>query len=146
MAHTRTSIRISHDTLNQQPYVTVLYPTAGTIASIGSQKTIEWRSGGCTYVDIFYRSSGTNVSIASNYPDVGFYRWTVPNLPQAAGYTIYIDCKNSANQSLGVNSQSGAFTIAKDRHRASHAARQRTSLRRGTSGSGLEKNGGRYSS
>ena len=101
------------DTLNQQPYVTVLYPTAGTIASIGSQKTIEWRSGGCTYVDIFYRSSGTNVSIANNYPDVGFYRWTVPNLPQAAGYTIYIDCKNSANQSLGVNSQSGAFTVAK---------------------------------
>ena len=40
---------------------------------------------------------------------VGQYR----TLPQTAGYTIYIDCKNSANQSLGVNSQSGAFTIAK---------------------------------
>jgi hypothetical protein len=37
----------------------------------------------------------------------------IPNLPQGSDYTIYLDCKNSANQSRAVNGRSGAFTIAK---------------------------------
>jgi parallel beta-helix repeat protein len=100
-------------TLGKQPYVNVLYPTAGTFASIGSQKTIEWRSAGCSFVDISYQAAATGlVSIAANYPDVGLYRWTVPNVPVAGDYTIYIECKNGANQSLGVNGRSDAFTVA----------------------------------
>ena len=103
-----------NDTLSKQPSIRMLYPTAGTFASVGSQKTIEWRSAGCTYVDIYYQSGATGlVNILTNYPDVGLFRWTVPNLPQGSDYTIYIDCKNSANQSLNANGRSGAFTIAK---------------------------------
>ena len=36
-----------------------------------------------------------------------------PTLRKASDYTIYIDCKNSINQSLNANGRSGAFTIAK---------------------------------
>ena len=104
----------SNDTLSKQPSLTILYPTAGTYASIGSQKTIEWRSAGCTYVDIYYQSGITGlVNITINHPDVGLYRWTVPNTAQGSDYTIYIDCKNSINQSLNTSGRSGAFTVAK---------------------------------
>lgn len=110
----RDNYPFADDTLGKKPYISVLYPSAGTYASAGSQKTIEWRSGGCAYVDIYYQSGATGlVSIASSYPDVGVYRWTVPTLPQGADYTVYIDCKNGANQSRGANGQSGAFTITK---------------------------------
>ena len=44
------------DKLSKQPSIKILYPTAGTYASIGSQKTIEWRSAGCTYVDVYYQA------------------------------------------------------------------------------------------
>ena len=102
------------DKLSKQPSIKILYPTAGTYASIGSQKTIEWRSAGCTYVDVYYQAPATGlVKILTDYPDVGIYRWTVPNLPPASNYTIYIDCKNSTNALVGVNATSGAFTIAK---------------------------------
>jgi hypothetical protein len=103
-----------NDTLGKQPSITILYPTAGSYASIGSPKTIEWRSAGCTYVDIYYQSGATGlVNIATNHPDVGVHRWTVPNIAPAFDYTIYIDCKNSTNQSLNANAQSAAFTVAK---------------------------------
>jgi len=100
------------DTLNKTSYVNVLYPVAGTHASAGSRKTIEWRSAGCTYMDIYYQSAATGlVSIFSNYPDVGVFNWTVPSLPAGTDYTIYLDCKNSTNQSRGINGRSGAFQI-----------------------------------
>ena len=87
-------------------------PVTGMFASIGSRKTIEWRSAACTYVDIYYKSAGTGQQpIVSNYPDVGIYQWTVPQSALAADYTIVIDCNNSAGASLGVSASSGVFSI-----------------------------------
>ena len=102
------------DKLGRSPAVTVHTPTQGSYASIGSRKTIEWTSNACTYVDLWYKSAGTGmVAIASNFPDTGVYNWTVPNAPLASDYTIVVDCKTSYGVSLGVISQSGAFSIAK---------------------------------
>ena len=106
----------AHPYINEQlgrtPSIAVTLPMAGTFASIGSRKIIEWRSAACTYVDIFYKSAGTGQQlIVSNYPDVGVYQWIVPAIAAAADYTIVIDCNNSAGASLGVSASSGVFSI-----------------------------------
>jgi parallel beta-helix repeat protein len=98
--------------LGRTPSVSVTLPVAGTFASIGSRKTIEWRSTACSYVDIYYKSAGTGQQvIASDYPDVGVYQWTVPAIGAAADYTIVVDCNNSAGASLGVSASSGIFSV-----------------------------------
>ena len=104
----------SSETLNRTPSIHVTLPAASSIAAAGSRKTIEWRSTGCTYVDLYYQSGGTGLqSIEAGYPDVGVYQWTVPaSAPAAADYTIYLDCKNSAGGSLGANGSSAPFTVA----------------------------------
>jgi parallel beta-helix repeat protein len=102
----------ANEQLGRTPSVVVTLPVAGTFASIGSRKTIEWRSTACTYVDIYYKSAGTGQQlIVSDYPDVGVYQWTVPAIAAAADYTIVIDCNNSAGNSLGVSASSGVFSI-----------------------------------
>ena len=53
----------------------MLQPVGGVSLAAGSQKTIQSLSRGCTYVDL----SVNNTPIVSDYPDVGFYQWTVPN-------------------------------------------------------------------
>ena len=102
----------TNEQLGRTPSIGVTLPVTGMFASIGSRKTIEWRSTACTYVDIYYKSAGTGQQpIVSNYPDVGIYQWTVPAVGVAADYTIVIDCNNSAGASLGVSASSGAFSI-----------------------------------
>ena len=106
----------NNEQLGRTPSIGVTLPVAGTFASIGSRKIIEWRSTACTYVDIYYKSAGTGQQpIVSNYPDVGVYQWTVPAIAAAADYIIVIDCNNSAGASLGVSASSGVFSITADR-------------------------------
>ena len=85
----------------------MLQPVAGRSLAAGSQKTIQWLSRGCTYVDL----SVNNTPIVSDYPDVGFYQWTVPNTIGAA--TVRVECKNSAATSFGVSATSESFNIRK---------------------------------
>lgn len=102
----------ANEQLGRTPSVSVTLPTAGTFASAGSRKTIEWRSTACTYVDIYYKSAGTGQQlIISDYPDTGLYQWTVPAVAPASDYTIVVDCNNSAGASLGASASSGAFSI-----------------------------------
>ncbi len=120
-AGTRSSINgpyvdkypFQRETLGKQGVITIQAPVAGQIAAAGSQKTIAWKSKGGALVDIYYHSSGTGLQlITANYPDYGFYHWTLPStLPPGTGYTIRMDCKNSSGQIIGSSATSGAFTI-----------------------------------
>ena len=96
------------DNVGETPAVSqVLQPVAGRSLAAGSQKTIQWLSRGCTYVDL----SVNNTPIVADYPDVGFYQWTVPNTIGAA--TVRVECKNSAATSFGVSATSESFNIRK---------------------------------
>ena len=102
----------ANEQLGHTPSISVTLPVAGTYASIGSRKMIEWRSTACSYVDIYYKSAGTGQQlIVSDYPDVGIYQWKVPAVAAASDYTIVIDCNNSAGASLGVSASSAVFSI-----------------------------------
>ena len=102
----------TNEQLGRAPSVSVTLPVAGTFASIGSRKTIEWRSTACSYVDIYYKSAGAGQQvIALDYPDTGVFLWTVPAVAVADDYTIVVDCNNSAGASLGVSASSGIFSI-----------------------------------
>jgi hypothetical protein len=82
------------ETLGRAPSVAVLLPAASSVVSAGLRKTIEWRSTGCTHVDLYYKpSAGAQQLIVANYPDTGVYQWTVPALSTGTSYTIVIDCK-----------------------------------------------------
>ena len=96
------------DNVGETPAVSqILQPAAGKSLAAGSQKTIQWSSRACTYVDL----SVNNTPIVSDYPDVGFYQWTVPNTVGSA--TVRVDCKNSAGASLGASATSQTFNIRK---------------------------------
>lgn len=96
------------DNVGETPAVSqVLQPSAGKSLAAGSQKTIQWISKGCTYVDL----SVNNTPIVSGYPDVGFYQWTVPNT--VGGATVRVECKNSEFASLGASASSQSFNIRK---------------------------------
>jgi uncharacterized protein (TIGR03437 family) len=97
-----------------KPYsITVVRPVAGQIMAAGSQKTISWISQACVLVDIAYTSSAGSGTIVTNYPNTGYYNWTVPaGLGPAADYTVAVTCKNSAGGGTGVSSSSPAFTVA----------------------------------
>ena len=92
--------------------VTVFQPAAGAVWALGSVKTISWRTQGCVLVDLSY-SGGASGSIVQNYPDVGYYVWTVPaGLAAGGNYAIGVSCKNSAGAPLGASGSSAAFTVA----------------------------------
>jgi len=102
------------DSLGQSPSITSVLPSAGSVAAVGTGKTIEWRSTGCSYVDIQYNSAESGLQlIASNYPDVGYYPWTVPGVAPATDYSIVLTCKNGSQLSTGVSATGPSFTIAK---------------------------------
>jgi parallel beta-helix repeat protein len=102
------------DLLGQQASITPLLPSAGSFAAIGSRKTIEWHSTGCSYVDLQYNSGEFGpVSIVSNYPDVGYYSWVVPSVTPETDYSIVLSCKNGSQQAIGSPAYGPIFTIAK---------------------------------
>ena len=91
--------------------VTMQLPAAGTSLAAGTFKTISWISQGCVFVDLtLYDSSNSATAIVSNYPDFGFYRWTVPAVA-AGAYTIKVTCKNSALNATSASATSPAFNI-----------------------------------
>lgn len=101
------------ENLGKQAQIRIQTPVAGQIAAAGSQKTIAWKSKGSVLVDIYYNSAATGRQlIAGNYPDAGFYNWTLPsNLPPGSGYTIQIYGKNSSGVGIGSSAFSGTFTV-----------------------------------
>ena len=92
--------------------VVVYEPYADSRVAAGSVKTIRWKSQGCVVVDITINSSAGSLTIATNYPDIGYYRWIVPTLPTANDYQITVSCKNSAGVAVGATGTSGVFSIA----------------------------------
>ena len=91
--------------------VTMQLPAAGTSLAAGTFKTISWISQGCVSVDLtLYNSSNSATAIVSNYPDFGFYRWTVPSVT-AGAYTMKVTCKNSALNATSASATSPAFNI-----------------------------------
>jgi uncharacterized protein (TIGR03437 family) len=99
------------ETLGQAYSVTIRQPVAGMKAAAGSQKTIAWKSTGCIYVDISYQSGAGSGVIASNFPDYGYYHWTVPAVAQRSDYTVSVACKNSQRTLTGVTGTSSQFSI-----------------------------------
>ncbi len=97
-----------------KPYVLqVVQPAAGVVAAAGSRKTIAWQSQGCVFVDISFGESGlTSTAIVTNYPDTGFYIWTVPAATPAGDYAVQVTCKTSVGAGTGVTASSGQFAIA----------------------------------
>jgi len=82
-------------------------PFAGQIIASQSLKTIRWVSTGCVFVDLALQPGG--IPIASNYPDIGYYSWTVPVLAPATSYTIDVTCKDSNGVTRAGPTTSGAF-------------------------------------
>lgn len=94
-------------------YSVVVYePYADSRFAAGRVKTIRWKSQGTVSVDITYSSSADSGTIATNYPDIGYYSWTVPSVTVANDYQITVSCKNSAGTAVGATGSSGAFSIA----------------------------------
>ena len=86
-------------------------PAAGASLAAGTFKTISWISQGCVLVDLtLYNSSNSPTAIVSNYPDYGFYRWTVPTVT-AGSYTVTVTCKNSSGTATGASATTPAFNI-----------------------------------
>lgn len=101
-----------NESLGNEYAVEVLTPQAGSYVAQGSQKTIAWTSRGCVYVDVSYvPPTSTPVPIVTNYPDYGFYQWTVGTLPPGSGYSIEVDCKQSNGSAVGVSSVSEPFSV-----------------------------------
>ena len=92
--------------------VVVYEPYADSRLAAGSVKTIRWKSEGCVAVDITYTSSAGSGTIVTDYPDIGYYSWTVPSVATANDYQITVSCKNSAGTAVGATETSGAFSIA----------------------------------
>jgi parallel beta-helix repeat protein len=86
-------------------------PAAGASLAAGTFKTISWISQGCVFVDLtLYNSSDGASTIVSNYPDYGFYRWTVPAVTPGS-YTVTVTCKNSLQSATGASATTQAFNI-----------------------------------
>jgi len=91
--------------------ITIHTPATNTSAAVGSEKTISWTSQGCVMVDLALVNAGNSATIiASNYPDFGYYRWTVPSVP-AGPYSIQVTCKNSAGAAVGASALGAQFNI-----------------------------------
>jgi len=102
-----------HETLGSTYQVQITQPAAGALVAGGSQKTIAWTSQACVYVDLWYkRASGGTTLIQGNYPDTGYFNWSVPSgLTAGTDYQIQVDCKNSSQVDTGVSVSSGIFTV-----------------------------------
>jgi hypothetical protein len=86
-------------------------PAAGASLAAGTFKTISWISQGCVFVDLtLYNSANSPTAIATNYPDYGFYRWSVPSMAPGA-YTVKVTCKNSQSNATGASATTPAFNI-----------------------------------
>ena len=86
-------------------------PASGASLAAGTFKTISWISQGCVLVDLtLYNSSNSATAIASNYPDYGFYRWTVPTVTPGS-YTVKVTCKDSHSNATSASATTPAFNI-----------------------------------
>ena len=102
----------SSENLGKNYNIAIRLPSAGSYLAVSSPKTISWTSQGCVAVDLYLLDASNNVvsTIASNTPDYGYYRWTVPSV--AAGtYKARADCKTSSGSATGKTSISPAFQI-----------------------------------
>jgi parallel beta-helix repeat protein len=104
-----------HETYGKAITLQVTQPNSSTapIISAGSTKSIAWVSAGCVYVDISYkRSTGSPTYIVQNYPDGGYYNWSVPsNLAAGSDYQLQIDCKSFSQALTGVSSSGLPFAV-----------------------------------
>jgi uncharacterized protein (TIGR03437 family) len=99
-------------TLGMSGTITVVQPVAGQVAAAGSLKTIAWKSQGCVFVNITYTNGGAPQTIATNYPDYGYYHWTVPtNLPAGSNYAIQLTCLDGSGTAFGSGGTSGTFIV-----------------------------------
>ncbi len=93
--------------------VAMQLPAAGASLAAGTFKTISWISQGCVFVDLtLFNSSNGQTAIASNQPDYGFYRWTVPSSATPGAYTVQVTCKNSLSSPTGASATTPAFNIS----------------------------------
>ena len=100
------------DNLGKPGAIAISLPAAGAFMAAGSRKTIAWKSQGCVFVNISYNSGGGPQTIVSNYPDFGFYHWTLPsNLTPGNNYTIQMTCLNRSGAVFGPGGTSGFFLV-----------------------------------
>ena len=100
-------------TTHYAPYsVKTVEPVAGSVLAAGTTKTVRWVARGCVLVDIYYGSGAGMSLIASRYPNVGHYFWTVPAVPFRSDYFVQVVCLNSSGGGVGVAGNSPLFSIA----------------------------------
>ena len=92
--------------------VNVIEPVARSVLAAGTKKTIRWIARGCSFVNLNYLTGGTAPTfIASMFPNVGSFIWTVPAAPFANNYSVQVVCLDSNGSPLGVSANSPPFTI-----------------------------------
>jgi uncharacterized repeat protein (TIGR01451 family) len=97
----------------QSASVTVLLPRPGSQVAPSSKRTIEWDSRGCSLVDIHLMNGGTAVTtIATNYPDIGYYIWDVASGESSGTRAVRVTCKDNVGNSTGATGTGGTFTVA----------------------------------
>jgi hypothetical protein len=95
------------------PSVRVLAPNGGESLSVGSTFRIRWEATdnvGVSYVTIWLFQGTNQVTvIASNYPNTGYYDWTVPNRV-GEGYKVRIAAVDAAGNA-GYDDTDSTVTI-----------------------------------
>ena len=92
--------------------VDTIEPIGGSVLASGTKKTIRWVARGCALVDLYYGSGAGSQVIASRYPNVGHYFWTVPAVAFRNDYAIQVVCLNSSGTPVGAVGSSRPFTIS----------------------------------
>ncbi len=94
-----------------RPYlVQSVYPQAGAQIPVGSIKTISWTSQACVLVNLtLVGGPSSPVTIATNAPDYGYFRWTAPSIA-TGNYNVRVDCADSGGN-VRASSNSAAFNI-----------------------------------
>lgn len=80
------------------PSITVTTPNGGENLQIGNSYYIQWNSLGVNNVKIEYTTNNSTwTTIVNNYPNYGYYYWSVPNAPSS---TCRVRVTSTTSQSV----------------------------------------------
>lgn len=111
-----------NEKLGRNYHITLTQPLAGQALAASGSRGVRWQSAGCVLVDVLLQGAdGNAITLASNYPDTGYYTWNMAGL--AAGtYSLSVTCKSSTGQQVGSSTASGLKVMSSDLALISHHA------------------------
>ncbi len=102
---TLKSSSASFFSISQQKSIDISVPNvSGLYYPVGSTVYISWTSQGVSQVNLFFSSDGGSsyTSIASNYPNTGYFNWTVPSSTSTNCFIKIVDA-NSSTQDISAS-------------------------------------------